>query len=244
MSFSRLQIVTACACLLLWVTVSIKEVKSQDEVFRQSLAWFRVSPSFKINPNWTAIGEVEYRMFMNPSRRHQLILPRLQVLRSLSEEWKVGGGVMYMSHFMPQFAENDDIFLRKEFRSFLVLKQKQTYKWGTYSQRIISEQRWLELTEGNEGTEEYRLVWRFRYAISAAFNLNIKKNLRALAICEPMLNAGKGVGKRYFDQLRLTAGLRTDLTERFTVGTDYLKWIQPNGSLTGLYNRDILRVTV
>ena len=218
-------------------------VKSQVHQ-RQELTWFRYYGSYEMSENWKVKAEIEYRNFQPQWRPHQLLLPRLHVERKLASEFKVGVGAVYFLHWLPHDAEVTEKAMRIEYRPHQYITQGHLFKWGSFKQRWMIEQRWRQNIINNEAQNSYRFNFRFRYSATVQVHLNQDKQWVLQFSAEPMLNAGRSIRQDYLDQVRTSLGTRISLTEHIDLSLDYINWYQPVIQQNRVYLRDIARFTI
>lgn len=201
------------------------------QITTQSLYWLKGNLDMKITDKWTIGTELEERRFMNPGAQHQILGTVSTTYSPGGKPWKVGAA--FCAFFQsPNEPESPHDLIRPEWRPFQFFRISQGNKWVKFNQRVQLEERWMHNFSGNELTEGYFFILRFRYLMAldvALWRPNDVTKLKMYLGLEPHLQAGKTVSEQVFDQLRTTAGVVYSPISAVNLSLGYMHWYQHLG---------------
>ena len=213
---------------------------------QETLYWTRFDLRMNFSKGWGLRTEAEIRRYAFPDRSHQLLIPRMTLLRNLPYGLQVGLGFTYFIQSLPQNA--DDVELnRPELRPHQELTMKQ--KWGNtvaVSHRYRLEERFKHKSIGYDLADGYDFNFRMRYRLQFGVALNNKKGAGKSTLKlsdELMVNFGENIVRNTFDQNRIYVGLSTKLGARSDMETGVLNWFQQKTNGDDFVSRYILRIT-
>jgi hypothetical protein len=241
-----LQLFSISLLVVVMTFTSTKAVAQEKNIDHETFYWLRYSPTFDFGNSWSLKGEFEIRRWAFPDLQHQLLVPRVTFIKSLSNGWDVGiGGVNFLQS-LPQDGEVDIDLTRPEIRPHQDLTMRDKVGIVGITHRYRLEQRFIRKTEGTELADGYDFNLRFRYRLQFRIPLNDKSGAGALDFKvgdEIMLNAGKNIVRNTFDQNRFYVGFRNKFSSKTNLEVDLINWFQQRSNGDDFRSRYILRVT-
>ncbi|WP_234572441.1 DUF2490 domain-containing protein [Rhodohalobacter sp. 614A] len=232
--------------VFLTLFTSTRLAAQSKNIDHETFYWLRYSPSFDLGSSWSLKGELEIRRWAFPDRQHQLLVPRVTFVKSLSNGWEIGAGGVYFFQSLPQDGEADIDLTRPEIRPHQDLTMRDKVGNVGITHRYRLEERFIRKTEGTELADGYDFNLRFRYRVQFRIPLNDKSGAGALDFKigdEIMINAGKDIVRNTFDQNRLYVGIRSKFSSKSNLEADLINWFQQRSNGDDFRSRYILRVT-
>jgi hypothetical protein len=229
---------------LILVTLSASLVAQNSDsrnIEHQSIFWIKYYNILKLNDHFQLHTELETRRFLEDSRQHQWVMPRMMVQYKFNDQSNIGLGAVYFIHAMPQTEGEPLDRLRYEFRPHQELNLMQGFKKMKLSHRYRIEERFFLANETDPDAFNFRLRYRFQAMIPL---VKKEKTLSLRVFDEIMCNAGKEIGPNIFDQNRIFAGVQWKYSDALTFEMGYLNWFQERASGKDYYARDMFGFTL
>ncbi|MEO6844044.1 MAG: DUF2490 domain-containing protein, partial [Ginsengibacter sp.] len=134
-----------------------------------------------------------------------------------------------------------DLLLKNEWRPWQELSSQLLLHKINFTQRLRSEQRFLQVVKNNELTKNYQYIFRLRYKFEFQFTLKAD-NIKLLAANEVMVNPGYIHSSLFFDQNRTFAGINFRLNSTSALQCQYVKIFQWHSNTSVMDNQNVVRV--
>lgn len=173
---------------------------------QQTELWSTLQTSIHLTSRWGMAVDLNHRWRNNELWRSDISAVRAGAVYFTRHHGQVTAGYAWFgthttNHFVPLLNEH------RFYQQWLIPHAGEKITW---SHRIRFEQRFLEQQTGNITLRAFGLRLRYMFSLGIPlqhyFN-NKKPSLLWIAANEIMAQAGKRVGKHYFDQNRLITGL-------------------------------------
>lgn len=213
-------------------------LNAQKNVENQQVLWFRYNANLKFNEHYKLKYELEERTYFSPWRQHQFTT-RALVERTLSTNWSLSGGLIYMNHALPNTPDISVTSTQQELRPVIDFenKQKLNSKFGL-SHKYSTEFRFFEQPDNSFEFTNLRL----RYKLELNYKPFDKVTLKAFD--EILLNVGNQIVQNVFDQNRIGGSVQVMPSKSLGFELGYFNWFQQRKSGSDFYNRDIIRFTI
>lgn len=138
----------------------------------------------------------------------------------ISQQFSLAGGAGHL--WLSNRSGATELF-SNENRLYQQLQLTQTVGKIRLLQRLRVEERWQQRVVNFLPTTDYRYSTRYRYLLSATMPLSKNKKMPSLVLAdELLLQSGKAIVYNPFDQNRLFAGIRQQLTPSLAFDFGYM----------------------
>ena len=134
-----------------------------------------------------------------------------------------------------------ELLLKNEFRPWQEVSYQLSFNKINFTQRLRTEQRFLQLVENDELTKNYQSIFRLRYKFELQFSLKAD-NIKLLVGNEVMVNPGYIHSSLFFDQNRTSAGVNFKLNSTSGLQCQYVKIFQWHSNTSVMDNQNVVRV--
>lgn len=223
--------------LLLSVLGLSRSLQAQEfSTIDQSLIWIGATGKLKFNKGWEASLKLQERRYIFPDRGHQRVLPDIRFGKSFSDKNKLSAGLFVFRIAQPQTPFEPVGNYQHELRPYLTWEAPVKFLSENLSSRVMWEFRIFKQESGGYGDMLNRFRWKLQYTekLSSRFALALGEEI--------LLNGFWQESVDIFDQNRLTADLKTKLSDRTELSTGYLYWFQPSGGDQTYFSRHILTI--
>lgn len=189
------------------------------EVQPQNHFWTSINSQVRISNNVFLVGDFHVRR-TNYLKNNNFYYTRLGAGYNITKNLSVSlsGGHMWLANK----TATTELFVNE---NRLVQQVQLTQPLGRVqlSQRFRLEERWIQKVVNNELTDSYRYSTRYRYQLGLNIPLSKNKYVPSIALSdELLLQTGKDIVYNNFDQNRLFAGIKQQITPSFAFDFGYM----------------------
>lgn len=213
--------------------------KAQHKTEHINMLWAGYYNTVRLNKNW-AIGSDAQLRTKDWTNKWSQILVRSGALYNFNDKAAVTVGFAFFKN--AQYMEKQ-LFLKNEWRPWQEFSYQVKLNKLNLTQRIRTEQRFLQQLVNNNLSKTYEYIFRFRYRFDLQIPLQ-KTNLKLLMGNEVMVNPRYLNTTRFFDQDRIIAGLNSNLTNHTSLQFQYLKIFQWHSNTSVLDDANVFRVNI
>ena len=152
----------------------------------------------------------------------------------------ITGGFAFFKN--AQYADKD-LLLKNEWRPWQELSYQAKIKKINFSQRLRTEQRFMQLVSNGEKSKNYQYIFRLRYRFEGQFPL-LKDEIIFLIANEIMVNPGYLNNKLFFDQNRSFAGLNFKMNAHTALQLQYVKIFQWHSNTDIMEDQNVIRINI
>ena len=228
--------------ILVSLLIIITNLSSYGQsIVHQDLLWMRYYNKLNFTEKFSLHTEFEERMYVNPYREHQRLLPRIGINYSPINDIEFNIGFTYFQQYLPHDAKTSPS-LFNEFRphqSVSLTNNNSRFKVKT---RLQLEQRFVE-----QADKSFGFNLRERLMIQLVFPIIRKNNisrLEAIVFNEIMVQQGSGLRYNFFDQNRIGGGLKSSINKALQIEAIFFKWHQQQSTLVDYFSRNIVRLSL
>lgn len=189
------------------------------EVQTQNHVWTSVNSQMRVSTKWSIAADVHMRR-TNFLQTNSFFLVRTGLLYSINKQLSAGAGYAHM--WLANQKDATELFSNENrLHQQLVLSQK----LGKVQilQRLRVEERWQQKVVNFVPIDAIRYTTRFRYFLSINIPVSTNKKVPSLALAdELMLHTGKDIIYNNFDQNRVFAGIRQQVTTSLAFDFGYM----------------------
>lgn len=138
---------------------------------------------------------------------------------------------------------NGAVAFKKEWRPWQEVSVRLVQKGTSFTQRLRTEQRFMQQVEDEKLTSDYRFMFRLRYKADVQWPLG-KSNLSAALGNEILVNPSEIGGEDFLDQNRASASLFWQVVPGLNMQLQYIKIIQKKYRMNAIDNQDVVRVNI
>lgn len=196
-----------------------------------AIGWYTYNGDHKIGDKWAIHTEYQWRR-IDLIQTWQQSLARLGVVRSLSDQAKLGAGYTYFVTFpYGRYPQADAGVPYPEHRLYEDIQFKSSYGKLELSQRFRLEQRWLATLSEQDPRQvaAWKFQHRIRYQIAGKFPLKGTTiddgELYLTFFDELFVSFGRNVGQNIFNQNRLSGGVGYQIRDNFQLELTYLNQV-------------------
>ena len=204
------------------------------EVQVQNQFWWSINTNIKIANKWSILADFHNRR-TNFFANTNFFFLRLGAAYKINEQISVasGAGQLWLAN-----RSGATEFFSNETRLYQQLQLGHTIGQSALNNTFRIEERWQQKVVNGTLTDVYRYSTRFRYQIALNIPVSKKKYVPSIAIAdEILLQAGKDIIYNSFDQNRLFAGIKQQITPTLSFDAGYMLVYQQR--LSGYqYNRN------
>jgi Protein of unknown function (DUF2490) len=204
------------------------------EVQNQNHFWWSINSTVKVYKQWSIVGDLHIRR-TNYLKNNNFYYTRIGAAYAINKNLSVSlaGGHMWLANKTAV----TELFVNEN-RLVEQVQLVQPLGKIQLSQRLRVEQRWIQKVINNELSDEYRYSTRYRYQLALNIPVSSNKYIPTIAMSdELMLQTGKDIVYNNFDQNRLFAGIKQQITPSLAFDFGYMHVYQQR--LSGYqYNRN------
>lgn len=206
------------SCLFLCL-FNISFAQQKKEVQTQHHFWWSINSSIKLHKQWSAIADMHIRR-TDYLKNNNFYYTRIGAAYNINKNLQVSlsGGHMWLANK----TATTELFVNENRLVEQVLFTQPVGKIQL-SQRLRIEQRWIQKVAGNELTDDYRFSTRYRYQLALGIPISKNRYVPTLAFSDELLmQSGKDIVYNSFDQNRLFAGIRQQVTTSLAFDLGYM----------------------
>jgi len=212
-----------------------------QSIVHQDLLWLRYYNKLNISEHLSLHTELEERMYINPYRVHQRLLPWTALSYTTKQNVIINMGFTYFQQYLPH-DELQSPALFNEFRPHQSISVSNNPPFFTLKTRLQIEERIIQ-----ENNRAWSYIFRERVLVQA--DIPIVRNeslnrLEAVVFNEIMIQQGDGLRYNFFDQNRMGAGLKGSINQAFQIEAIFIKWYQQRATLVDYFSRNIIRLSI
>lgn len=204
--------------LLLFLHSSLLAQRSR-EVQTQNHVWTSINSQIRLSERWGISADVHIRR-TDFLQNNSFFLLRTGALYYANSQLTLGAGYAHM--WLANQKDATELFSNENrLHQQVVLNQK----LGTVqlNQRLRIEERWIQKVVNFIPVAATRFTVRYRYQLSMIVPVSSNKKIPALAFAdELMLQTGKDIVYNNFDQNRVFAGIRQQVTPSLSFDFGYM----------------------
>jgi hypothetical protein len=212
---------------------------AQHTVQHSNLLWGGYYNTLVFDKNWSLVTDAQARTKYWTDEWSQILI-RSGLSYKLSDHFKMIGGFAFFKN--AQYV-NKELFLKNEWRPWQEVLYETALNKINLSQRLRTEQRFLQRVIDDHLTDKYEYVFRLRYRFDWQFPLK-KNNIRLLLGNEVMINPWYVNNTRFFDQNRTSAGLNFKLVPGTSLQLQYLKIFLWRSNTSILEDQNVFRINI
>lgn len=225
---------------IVFITLFMPAVsKAQQTTEHTNMLWAGYYNTIHFNNKWSVVSDVQVRT-RNWTERWSQQLIRSGLNYTFNDHVAVTAGIAYFKN--AQYTDKR-LLLKNEWRPWQEFSYQLKSKRINITQRLRTEQRFLQLVINDTKSKEYEFIFRLRYRFD--FQFPLKKNyVKLLAGNEILINPGFINTSRFFDQNRTFAGINYTLFSNTTLQCQYLKIFQWRSNTSVLEDQNVGRLNI
>lgn len=212
-------------------------VKSQHTIQHTNLLWAGYYNTIKFNAKWSLASDAQIRTRDWANKWSQLLV-RSGAGYTFNNHVTVTAGMAFFKN--AQYA-GKDLLLKNEWRPWQEISYPLSLHKINFTQRLRTEERFLQLVQNNELSKNYQYTFRVRYKFEWQFPLKAS-GINLLAGNEIMVNPGYIHNSLFFDQNRTSAGVNFKLNSTSGLQCQYVKIFQWHSNTSVMDNQNVFRV--
>lgn len=209
----------------------------QHTVQHINMLWAGYYNTTKLNDQWSLASDAQIRT-KDWTNKWSQILIRSGAGYNFNNHVSVTAGLAFFKN--AQYA-GKDLLLKNEWRPWQEVSYQLSLHKTNFTQRLRSEQRFLQLIKNNELSKNYQYVFRLRYKFEFQFPLKAD-NIKLLAANEVMVNPGYIHSSLFFDQNRTFVGANFKLNSNSGFQCQYVKIFQWHSNASEMDNQNVVRI--
>jgi hypothetical protein len=213
--------------------------KAQHKTEHTNMLWTGYYNTVRFNKNWSLVSDAQLRTKDWTEKWSQLLI-RSGLSYAFNDHIMVTVGFAFFKN--AQYVEKQ-LFLKNEWRPWQEISYQVKLNKINLTQRIRTEQRFLQQLVNNILAKTYEYIFRFRYRFDLQIPLQ-ETNLKLLLGNEVMVNPLYINTTRFFDQDRIFAALNYKLTNHTSLQLQYLKIFQWHSNTSVLDDANVFRLNI
>ena len=213
--------------------------KAQHTTEHTNMFWAGYYNTVRFNKNLSLVSDAQLRTRDWADKWSQLLI-RSGLSYSFNDHVAVTGGFAFFKN--AQYVDKE-LLLKNEWRPWQEFSYQLKLNKINFSQRLRTEQRFLQQVAGNKKSDSYDFIFRLRYRFDWQFPLK-ENDLKLLIGNEVLVNPGLINSNRFFDQNRTFAGLQLKLLSNTSLQFQYLKIFQWRSNTSVLEDQNVFRVNI
>ena len=213
--------------------------KAQHKTEHTNMLWAGYYNIVHFNKNWSLVSDAQLRTKDWTEKWSQLLV-RSGLSYTFNDHIAVTGGLAFLKN--AQYVEKQ-LFLKNEWRPWQEISYQVKLNKINLTQRIRTEQRFLQQLVNNNLTKTYEYIFRFRYRFDLQIPLQ-QDNLKLLIGNEVLVNPRYINTTRFFDQDRIFAALHYKVTDHTSLQLQYFKIFQWHSNTSVPDDANVFRVNI
>lgn len=211
--------------------------KTQHKTTHTNMLWEGYYNTINFNKNWSLSNDAQIRT-RDWTKQWSQILVRSGLNYKINNHFAATAGFAFFKN--GQYA-NKELFLKNEWRPWQEFSYQVKARKINFSQRLRTEQRFLQQIVNNAKTNDYQYIFRLRYRFEFQIPLN-ENRLFILAANEVLVNPGYLNNNLFFDQNRTIGGLNWKVNSNSAIQFQYIKVYQWHSNTSVLDDQNVLRL--
>jgi hypothetical protein len=212
---------------------------AQHRTTHANMLWFNYNNNISFSSKWSLANDVQIRTRNWADRWSQFAL-RTGVGYKVNDKLTVTAGMAWFSSV--RYSNNKPVF-PNEWRPWQEVAYRIPGKKIDFSQRLRTEQRFLQRVVSGRKTDEYVCRFRLRYRFEFSFPLR-KDRINASIGNEVMINPGHAKDSLFFDQNRTFFIADFKLNKSTTFQFQFIKLFQWQASDRILDDQNVFRFSI
>lgn len=212
---------------------------AQHKTLHVNMLWFNYNNTVELSRKWSIISDVQLRT-RDWTKQWSTFALRSGAAYILNHKYTLAGGFTWFGNVRHI---NDTAVVANEWRPWQEIGLQLHAGKGLLSQRIRTEERFLQKLSGTSKTNEYEKRLRFRYRIEYTFPQIAKKTELHIGN-ETMVNLNYIKDSRFFDQNRIFALINYKTSHTTFVQFQFIKILQWQAAANTLEDQNVFRLSV
>ena len=213
-------------------------LNAQHKTVHDNLLWVGYYNTIQLNNHLSIVSDAQLRS-RDWVKQWSQILVRSGLSYSFDNNFVITGGMAFFKN--AQYL-NTLLFLKNEWRPWQEISYQIKSRKTDLTQRLRTEQRFLQQVLNNKLTDRYEYIFRLRYRIE--WQLPLSEDFKFGLGNEVLVNPRYLQNNRFFDQNRTFAGISFTVSPSTSLQFQYLKIFQWRSNLSELEKQDILRLNL
>jgi len=197
------------------------------EVQNQNHFWWSLNTNAKLSKHWSLITDLHIRR-TNFLQNNNFYFVRAGAGYTVTDKFSVAAGLGHM--WLANKSGATELF-SNENRIYQQALLNSNINKVTISQRFRIEERWVQRVINSIPADEKRYSTRFRYMVSLNIPVSKNKKIPSVVVSDELLmQMGKYVVYNPFDQNRLFAGIKQQVTKSLAFDFGYMHVYQQKSS--------------
>jgi len=210
---------------------------AQHSTIHSDRLWAGYFNTISFNKKWSLKNDAQLRTTDWFNKWSQLLI-RSGAVYNFNNRVAVTVGLAFFKN--AQYS-GKELLLKNEWRPWQEFSYELPFHKINFSQRLRTEQRFLQLVQNNELSKSYQYIFRLRYKFEWQFPLK-DDNIKLLTGNEIMVNPGYIRNSLFFDQNRTSAGINFKLNSTSNLQCQYLKIFQWHSNTSVLEDQNVFRI--
>jgi hypothetical protein len=212
---------------------------AQHKTTHTNMLWEGYYNTMNFNKTWSLLSDAQIRT-RDWTKQWSQILVRSGLNYKINDHTAVTAGFAFFKN--AQYS-NKELFLKNEWRPWQEFSYQVKLHKINFSQRLRTEQRFLQQVVNNEKANDYQYIFRLRYRFE--FQMPLKENnIIILAGNEVLVNPEYLNNSLFFDQNRAFAGLNCKVNSNSTFQFQYVKIFQWHSNTSVLDDQNVFRINL
>ncbi len=214
-------------------------MQAQQKTIHKNMLWEGYYNTLHFDKKWSLTSDAQMRTSDWTKKWSQLVV-RSGLNYAINAHFNLTGGFAFFKN--AQY-EGTTLLFKNEWRPYQELAYQVKTNKATFTQRLRTEQRFLQQVVNEKKTKRYEFVFRLRYRFSWLLPLK-NDGLKLLMGNEVLVNPQYISSKRFFDQNRTVAGLHIKLNQSVFLECQYLKIFQWHSNTSVLDDLNVFRINI
>ncbi|MEP6595112.1 MAG: DUF2490 domain-containing protein [Ginsengibacter sp.] len=225
---------------ILFIFITFPAVSdAQRTIQHTNLLWGGYYNTIVFNKNWSLVSDVQLRT-KDWTDEWSQILVRSGMSYKFNDHLRIAVGFAFFKN--AQYL-NKQLLLKNEWRPWQELSYETNLNKLNFTQKLRTEQRFLQEVININLTNKYEYIFRLRYRFDWQFPLK-KNNIRLLLGNEVLVNPAYINNTRFFDQNRTFTGLNFRMKSNTSLQIQYLKLFQWHSNTYVLEDQNVFRINI
>jgi len=205
----------------------------------KNMLWFGYFQQLKLKPKWSLSSDIQFRT-RDAMKTYSQALFRTGLNYTINEKVSITAGFAHFRFFIT------NSITRSEWRPWQEIGYNNEFNKIKIKQRLRMEQRFNETAIDKKPSGNFQFNWRFRYKMELSYLIGkiINKECYFTLGNEVMINVGKAIKKKIYDQNRLAIGFILQISNQLLFQPQYMYINQYNSKINTTENYHVLRLNL